>query len=322
MKQSPVMSNIREFFDNFYGGASSGITASIFQSIEEISDLLANPSNQTKNLSGTKNSFGDEQLQLDIAADAIITRNLQNCPEVAGCCSEENPAPQYFREAPFFVSFDPLDGSSIVDCNFAVGAIFSVWHNEKIKDWIQGSKLLVNDQVLAVIAIFGPSIRVVARFKDNISFEATFLPNTGNWIVSKPNLGAVLEPRASTFALANLRAAADLKGYQRIVDWFVTEKKTLRYTGGLVPDVYQILCKGEGIFVSPTSSQTKAKLRVFFELAAVCFLFHSTGSVKLCVADKWVDGMSLSITDTEMRAGIILGSKETVEECLLLLETL
>jgi sedoheptulose-bisphosphatase len=31
------------------------------------------------------------------------------------------------------VAFDPLDGSSIVDTNFAVGTIFGVWPGDKLQ---------------------------------------------------------------------------------------------------------------------------------------------------------------------------------------------
>ena len=53
------------------------------------------------------------------------------------------------------VAFDPLDGSSIVDANFAVGAIFGIW---------RGSTLLGvsgNEQVAAAYAVFGPGTVLV-----------------------------------------------------------------------------------------------------------------------------------------------------------------
>jgi sedoheptulose-bisphosphatase len=49
-------------------------------------------------------------------------------------CSEEVPEPVDVGGEGFCVAFDPLDGSSIVDTNFAVGTIFGVWPGEKLKD--------------------------------------------------------------------------------------------------------------------------------------------------------------------------------------------
>jgi hypothetical protein len=48
-------------------------------------------------------------------------------------CSEEVPEPVDVGGEGFCVAFDPLDGSSIVDTNFAVGTIFGVWPGDKLK---------------------------------------------------------------------------------------------------------------------------------------------------------------------------------------------
>lgn len=49
---------------------------------------------------------------------------------------------------------------------------------------------------------------------------------------------------------------------------------TLRYTGGLVPDIAQIFIKGHGIFANVASKSFKSKLRVLYEIAALGFLVH------------------------------------------------
>lgn len=48
-------------------------------------------------------------------------------------CSEEVPEPVALGGEGFSVAFDPLDGSSIVDTNFAVGTIFGVWPGDKLQ---------------------------------------------------------------------------------------------------------------------------------------------------------------------------------------------
>lgn len=74
-----------------------------------------------------------------------------------------------------------------------------------------------------------------------------------------------------------MRAASENEQYKQIVlDW-INGGYTLRYTGGLVPDVCQILIKGHGIFVNFSSKSHKCKLRVLYEVAAVGFLFHKAG---------------------------------------------
>lgn len=73
-------------------------------------------------------------------------------PEVKAFGSEERPNYNKISEGDgYVVTYDPLDGSSIVDTNFSIGSIFSIWrtgpHN------LIGNK--VKDQVNAVITIYG-----------------------------------------------------------------------------------------------------------------------------------------------------------------------
>ena len=55
------------------------------------------------------------------------------------------------------VAFDPLDGSSIVGANFAVGSIFGIWPGDELIGR-RGS-----EQAAAVYAVYGPrTVLVVA----------------------------------------------------------------------------------------------------------------------------------------------------------------
>jgi len=55
------------------------------------------------------------------------------------------------------------------------------------------------------------------------------------------------------------------------------EKYTLRYTGGMVPDVFQIIVKEKGVFTNITSPSSKAKLRILFEAAPIGLLIENAG---------------------------------------------
>jgi sedoheptulose-bisphosphatase len=50
------------------------------------------------------------------------------------------------------VTYDPLDGSSIIDTNFAIGSIFSIWKTDPAN--LIGSTLGAQEN--AVIIIYGP----------------------------------------------------------------------------------------------------------------------------------------------------------------------
>ena len=77
------------------------------------------------------NEFGDEQLAIDILANTVLFDNLRASGVVATASSEETPTEDPMGGEGFSVAFDPLDGSSIIDTNFAVGTIFGIWPGSK-----------------------------------------------------------------------------------------------------------------------------------------------------------------------------------------------
>merc|ERR1711924_294280 len=57
------------------------------------------------------------------------------------------------------------------------------------------------------------------------------------WICSRAKIEVAKDCRI--FSPANLRAAKEVAGYKRLVEHYMDDKYTLRYSGGLVPDIYQ-----------------------------------------------------------------------------------
>lgn len=99
------------------------------------------------------------------------------------------------------VTYDPLDGSSIVDTNFAIGSIFSIWRANKK---LVGAKL--REQVNAVITIFGP--RTTAIFYNPTANKVQELTSIDHhWIISHDHL--VIKPETKIFSPGNLRSASD-----------------------------------------------------------------------------------------------------------------
>merc|ERR1719213_1384293 len=109
-----------------------------------------------------------------------------------------------------------------------------------------------------------------------------------------------------------MRAAKEIEGYKKLIDSYMDRKFTLRYTGGLVPDVYQQFTKQQGVFANPTSPSSPAKLRLAFEASPFGLLVEKAGG-------KTSDGTSgASILDTEItgidqRTPLCIGSAKEVE---------
>jgi sedoheptulose-bisphosphatase len=116
------------------------------------------------------------------------------------------------------------------------------------------------DQVTSVVALYGPRTTVLVALDDG-TYEFSYgctpegcqLPDGSfqDWICSRNAIK--ISPEAKIFSPANLRAAQDAPGYKKLIDYYMENTYTLRYSGGLVPDVYQAFTKGMGVFSNPLS---------------------------------------------------------------------
>ncbi|CAB1107984.1 unnamed protein product [Ectocarpus sp. CCAP 1310/34] len=313
---------VEEILKGYAAGIDEGLVAvlsAIAKSTGSIGEHLKLANGASK--AGTDNAFGDEQLDVDLAADEIIFQEFKSCGAVAVAASEEKPV-----EAPmggsterlYSVGFDPLDGSSIIDANFAVGSIFGVW---------PGDKLLGRtgrQQVASCMSQYGPrttmavALSAVTTGGDAVAFELTFQSDAQRWVVTREKFD--IAPAGKVFAPGNLRATADQPAYKRLFDHWVDNRYTLRYTGGMVPDVYHILIKNKGVFSNVSSAAAKAKLRLLYECAPIALLIEAAGGASVMAPSPGAasGGTPLSVLDVEIdnldkRLGLCLGGKEEVD---------
>ncbi|GBF92034.1 hypothetical protein Rsub_04381 [Raphidocelis subcapitata] len=255
---------------------------------------------RTASCAGTAcvNSFGDEQLAVDVLADNLLFEALRYSHVCKWACSEEVPEPIDVGGSGYSVAFDPLDGSSIVDTNFSVGTIFGVWPGDKLKD-ITGRQ-----QAAAGMGIYGPRTVYLIAITGFPGTHEFLLMDDGKWMHVKEttHIG-----EGKLFAPGNLRATFDNPAYERLISYYLGEKYTLRYTGGMVPDVFQIIVKEKGVFTNVTSPSTKAKLRILFEVAPLALLVENAGGAT-SGDGKCVSGLDVPITAYDQRTEICYGS--------------
>lgn len=212
---------------------------SISTSISEISRAIRTTSTDAV---GSSNTFGDTQLVADLMAESVIRARLEQCEYVGVISSEEHPEETVVSDAPeavFSVAFDPLDGSSIIGSNFSVGSIFGVW---KHRGFLGQSG---RDMVGAAYAVYGPRTVMVCAYQiggeDTCVDEYTLFDDSQGWKLTKKNIR--LEERKKLFAPANLRASKDNEEYASLMRQWMEQQYTLRYTGGMVPDIHNIITK-------------------------------------------------------------------------------
>lgn len=252
------------------------------------------------------NEFGDEQLAIDILANNVIFSNLKQCGAVATASSEETPVEDPMGGKGYSVAFDPLDGSSVIDTNFAVGTIFGIWPGDKLTG-ISGK-----DLKCAGIAVYGPRTTMTIAIS-NVDKAHEFLlvddfsAMHGQWVKTN-EFGSINEGKL--IAPGNLRATQDNPGYAELFNYWVANQYQLRYTGGMVPDVNQLMVKGKGVFCNVASPNTKSKLRVLYEVAPMGFIIEKAGG-KTSEGEKSV--LEIPITDTEQVSQVCFGAPGEVD---------
>jgi len=259
----------------------------------------------------------EEMLAIDLLAEEVLFDALQRTGQVAVGSSESDniqralapvpPPPEEGSEhassppPPLFsVALDPLDASSIIDSNFAVGTIFAIWERPSLVN-VTGRQL-----VAAGACTYGPRTAITLALADRPGvFE--FLLVGDRWLQSNVYEGMA---EGKLFAPGNLRATASNERYAKLVSYWQQAKYTLRYTGGLVPDVTQLLVKGKGVFASCAEANERPKLRLLYEAIPMAFLIEKAGGAS---SDGERSLLDIPVREWDARTQVVLGSAAEVE---------
>jgi len=208
--------------------------------------------------------------------------------------------------------FDPLDGSSIIDANFSVGSIYGIWPGKGVLGRTG------REQVASAVALYGPRTTLCIALPatsttkgggKDVVLEVTLVQNRAFWDLSRDRV--TIQPDGKVFAPGNLRATNDNSQYDALVRYWIENRYTLRYSGGMVPDVYHIFAKSKGVFSNVSSEKAKAKLRLLYEVAPIGLMVECAGGVTTHEAhDQSV--LDIKIEDLDQRLGVCFGSSNEV----------
>jgi len=303
--ESPAVTEKSVTIEEFLGNTEPKLQKSImamFSACKEIGYKIRTASCDKQ---ACFNAFGDEQLAIDVLADNVIFENLKASGSVATASSEEEPTEVNMGGEGYSVAFDPLDGSSIIDTNFAVGTIYGIWPGSKLVG-VKGTELKA-----AGMGVYGPRTTMTLAV-DGIEGAHEFLliddmsSRHGQWVLSQSFMTV---GEGKLFAPGNLRATKDNPGYEQLFNYWYDNQYQLRYTGGMVPDVNQILVKGKGIFANAASKSAKAKLRLLYEVAPIGYIMEKAGGAS---TNGEQSVLNLEVQQTEDRSQVAYGSKGEV----------
>lgn len=224
-------------------------------------------------VSENTNSTGDTQLKLDIASDEIIEEIFRNTKNVKSIVSEEKDEIVTINEnATLLVAYDPLDGSSLVDVNLSVGTIYGIYDGEYC-----GAKILASAYI-----VYGPRVELVIAQKDSVKL----------YRLDGEDFVFIRDIRLNEKGAINCPGSTQSNWFihhRTMIDSMFADGYKLRYSGGMVPDLHQILLSGGGLFSYPgTTDKPKGKLRQLFEVFPFAFAFINAGGGAV---DGFVDAL-------------------------------
>ncbi|MEO7337155.1 MAG: class 1 fructose-bisphosphatase [Caldimonas sp.] len=271
---------------------------------------------------GTRNVQGEEQKRLDVISNDLFLRATEWGGNVAGMVSEELERPyvlpQQYARGKYLLMFDPLDGSSNIDVNIAVGSIFSI-----VRAVTPGEDAMPPDflqpgtrQVCAGYAIYGPSTMLVLTLGHG-THAFTLEPMLGEWILSHPNLR--IPERTCEFAINASNSRFWEPAVKRYVDECLAGAPgprgvdfNMRWIASLVAETHRILMRG-GVFLYPRDAKDAARpgrLRLLYEANPIAFLIEQAGGRASNGRKRLMD---VQPEELHQRIGFVFGSAEEVD---------
>ncbi|MGM8910909.1 class 1 fructose-bisphosphatase [Psychrobacter sp. 1U1] len=268
---------------------------------------------------GNQNVQGEEQKKLDVLANDLLLDALAQNEHCAGVASEElDDATPANADGNLLVLFDPLDGSSNIDINMAVGTIFSILPYQRQGQTSENSDFLQagNAQLAAGYLLYGTSTMLALTVADNVVMFSLD-PDSNDYILVKDNVQ--IDADTSEYAINSSNYRYWRAPMQQYIDELTAGDTgvrgrdfNMRWVAAMVGDVHRILCRG-GLFTYPfdTKYPNKAgKLRLMYEANPMSLLIERAGGSATDATNRILD---ISPTDIHQRVPVVLGSKNEVD---------
>ncbi len=271
---------------------------------------------------GSANAQGEAQMKLDVVSNDIFLRTCEWGGTLAAMASEEleqpHPIPPQYPRGRYLLAFDPLDGSSNVDVNVAVGSIFSVLRAPEAaaepaaRDFLQpGTR-----QVCAGYAIYGPSTMLVLSLGRGVH-GFTLDREIGEFIHTHPELR--IPEETQEFAINSSNARFWEPAVQRYVAECLSGRSgprgkdfNMRWIASLVAEAHRILMRG-GVFLYPRDereSGREGRLRLLYEANPIGMVVEQAGGR---ASTGYAPVLEAQPSALHQKTGFVFGARREVE---------
>jgi fructose-1,6-bisphosphatase I len=247
----------------------------------------------------SKNIYGEQQVALDKWADELLLAELSKSGLVRAIASEEQPdvVPVPESSGKYSVTMDPLDGSSLIGVNLAVGTIIGIFHSDSPLH--RGT-----DMVAAMYILYGPLTTLTYTVRKGV--HEFVLNDTNEFVLQKENITI---PEGKIYAPGALRKDY-LPEHKSYIEELEADGYKLRYSGSFVADVHQILHKG-GVFTYPGFlGREQGKLRLLFECNPMGMIVTEAGGAVSTGRENILD---IQPTGVDIRVPIYVGGKNEIQ---------
>ena len=268
---------------------------------------------------GNQNVQGEDQKKLDVLANDLLLDALAQNVHCAGVASEElDHATPANADGSLLVLFDPLDGSSNIDINMAVGTIFSILPYQRQGQSSTDSDFLQagNRQLAAGYLLYGTSTMLALTVADNVVMFSLD-PDSDDYVLIEDNVQ--IDADTSEYAINASNYRYWRAPMQQYIDELIAGHTGVRgrdfntrWVAAMVGDVHRILCRG-GLFTYPFDTKDinkPGKLRLMYEANPMSLLIERAGGSATDAVNRILD---IEPTDIHQRVPVVLGSKNEVE---------
>jgi len=276
---------------------------------------LSDVASMTEGKNGVVNVHGEEQAALDDAAHEMCVEELEACGACRWIASEESEdvVPASSRGA-VAVVFDPLDGSSNIECGVGVGTIFGIVGVDEDSTAESVYARPGSDMRSAGYVLYGSSTILVLSLVDGdalggvCAFTLDETRGDGEFVLTKLNVR--IPEKGKVYSVNQGNADKWSPGVAAYVSEASAEQ-SLRYIGSMVADVHRTLLYG-GTFHYPADSKNiNGKLRAVYECFPMSAVIERAGGLSISGESERV--LDFVPETAHSRVPIHLGSAKDIE---------
>ncbi|XP_047228988.1 fructose-1,6-bisphosphatase 1b [Girardinichthys multiradiatus] len=268
-------------------------------------------------IAGSTNVTGDQVKKLDVLSNDLVINMIKSSFTSCVLVSEEDERAiivEPEKRGKYIVCFDPLDGSSNIDCLVSIGTIFAIYKKTTDGEPCEQDALQPGRNIVAAgYALYGSATMMVISTGQGVN-------------------GFMLDPAIGEFILVDRDVKIKKKGkiyslnegyaqhfYPDVTEYLHKKKHPedgsapygSRYIGSMVADVHRTLVYG-GIFLYPANVKSpKGKLRLLYECNPMAFIMEQAGGRATTGSQNILD---IQPTNIHQRVPVVMGSPDDVQE--------